>query len=222
MALFRRGPVPAPPDPDLAAGSGPDADEDAGGDVVEPEIVGPDLPPSRMRGTEALYGYVVGLELLVVGILNATVTTGKGAPAHPSTGLAAAGIAAAVAFFGVIQTKNRTFVGLAAIVAAFFATLPKVPNSLGVAHIFALAIPLAYGLIITQRQRRAILDANKAGRRTRRGAGAGAGDRTRAATGGRARRGDRGRQPTVPAGPRPSARYTPPKSRRTKGSARGR
>ncbi len=44
-----------------------------------------DLKPTAMRRPEPLYGYVVGLELIFVSILNLTVTHGKGAPAHPAT-----------------------------------------------------------------------------------------------------------------------------------------
>ena len=43
------------------------------------------LKPSAMRGNEALWGYVVAGELIVVSILNLMVTHGKGAPAHPNT-----------------------------------------------------------------------------------------------------------------------------------------
>jgi hypothetical protein len=187
-----------------------------------------ELPPSRMRGTESLYGYVVALELLVVAVLNLTVRTGTGAPAHPQTTLQVIGIAASVALFGLLQVRSRTVVGFAAIVAAFFVTLPKVPNSLSLAHILALAVPLIYGLILTQRQRRA----TGLARGSRRGgggsgttensirAGGGSGRRGSAAAGGRARnatsgRGRRGKAADpAPSGPRPSARYTPPKAKR--------
>jgi hypothetical protein len=165
----------------------------------------------------------------VVGVLNTTITTGKGAPVHPNTTLDIVGIAASIAFFGVIQTKSRTIVGFAAIVAAFFVTLPKVPDSLAVPHILALAFPLAYGLIITQRQRRAITKATRAGRRGRnaagpaspgpgRGAAAGAGRRDGRGSGGRRRAAP---APT-PTGPTASRRYTPPKTKRGKGQVRGR
>jgi uncharacterized membrane protein YgcG len=189
-----------------------------------------ELPPSRMRGTESLYGYVVAVELVVVAVLNLTVRTGTGAPAHPQTTLQVIGIAASVALFGLLQVRSRTIVGFGAIVAAFFVTLPKVPNSLSLAHILALAVPLIYGLILTQRQRRA----TGLARGSRRGgggsgsgttenssrAGGGSGRRGSAAAGGRARnatsgRGRRGKAADpAPTGPRASARYTPPKAKR--------
>ena len=213
MSLLRRRspaePYPGDPEP-------PDPEFD------EPSA--PELPPSRMRGTESLYGYVVALELLVVAVLNLTVRTGAGAPAHPQTALQIVGIAASVALVGVLQLRSRTIAGFGAIVAAFFVTLPKVPNSLSLAHILALAVPLIYGLVLTQRQRRAIGSVRgnrRGGGRTaggesagggRRGGSAVASRRDRTAPSGRGRRG-RAAAPE-PSGPRPNARYTPPKAKR--------
>ncbi len=195
---------------------------EAGRAPVEPSPADPGLKPSTMRGSEGLYGYVVGLELLVVGVLNLTVTHGPGAPAHPQTTLAAVGVAASIAFMAVIRLKNRMAAGFGAIVAAFFVTLPRVPNSMSIAHIFALVVPMAYGLIITQRQRR---DTPKLARGAARGAAArgsgaspaggrtgGKGAGTTPAGAGRGRRGKKQAEPAN--GPRPSARYTPPKSKR--------
>lgn len=175
------------------------------------------LKPSAMRGPEALYGYVVGLELVVVSVLNLTVTHGPGAPAHPPTTLAAVGVAASIAFFAVVRLKNRMAAGFGAIVAAFFVTLPRVPNSMSIAHIFALVIPMAYGLIITQRQRR---DTPKLARGAGRGGRGGSGKSSAGAAGtssgagaaGGRRRGKKNAEAV--SGPRPSARYTPPKSKR--------
>lgn len=178
---------------------------------------GPDLPPSRMRGTEPLYGYVVALELLVVAILNIVISKGKGAPAHPQTGLQIIGVVAPLVLVGLIQSRNRTMVGFAAIVAAFFVTLPKVPTQLAVAHVLALAVPLVYGLVITQRQRRAMGNsARRGGRRGPAADGARSGGAPASAGTGAARRrgGRRGVKEEVPAGPRPNARYTPPKTKR--------
>ena len=173
------------------------------------------LKPSTMRGNEALFGYVVGVALVVVAILNLTVTHGTGAPAHPQTTLEAVGVAASLAFFGAIQTKNRMIAGFGAILAAFFVTLPRVPNSLSVAHIIALVLPMAYGLIITQRQRREMPRPARAKR------GAAVAD-TKGGRPGKARAGAtpatgrrrRGKHPEPVNGPQPSARYTPPKAKR--------
>lgn len=185
--------------------------------VDSPSATDAGLKPSTMRGPEALYGYVVGLELIVVSVLNLTVTHGPGAPAHPPTTLAAVGVAASIAFFAVVRLKNRMAAGFGAIVAAFFVTLPRVPNSMSIAHIFALVIPMAYGLIITQRQRR---DTPKLARGAARGGRGGSGRSSAGTTGtgagagaaGGRRRGKKNAEPV--SGPRPSARYTPPKSKR--------
>jgi hypothetical protein len=156
-----------------------------------------------MRGSEPLYGYVVALELVVVGILNLTVTSGKGAPTHPSTALAGIGVSAGISLFGFLQTRNRVLVAFAVIAAAFVVNLPKVPNSLALAHVFALAFPFAYSLILTQRHRKRMKGHLEAAR-TRRVA---------ASQAQRSRRKDKSPlgQPGVP---RPSARYTPPQSKR--------
>jgi hypothetical protein len=172
-----------------------------------------DLKPSAMRGTEAMYGYVVALELFVVAILNLAVTHGPGAPAHPQTTLALVGMVASVALVAIIQTKNRMIVSLAAIGAAFFVTLPAVPNSLRAVHLLALIVPVIYAFVLTQRQRRATTALNRAGRTARSNAarapatkGAPAEDRNRRRAG-KAKKGAAG-------APTASARYTPPKPKR--------
>ncbi len=195
------------------------ADDDrAAGPPPPPPDPEPELPPSRMRGSESLYGYVVGAELLVVAILNLVVRSGPDAPAHPGTVLEVIAVVAALAFFAVLQTRNRTVVGLGAIVGAFFVTIPKVPNSLAAPHILALVVPLVYGLVLTQRQRRAI---GKTVRERRRGAARrSSADRSPDAERGRTDRSrrDRGRggraAPTA-SGARPNGRYTPPKTKRS-------
>jgi hypothetical protein len=217
VPLFRRrggdAYPPDPPDPespsDLAETDVPPSVADAADAGLEADDAA--LPPSRMRGTEPLYGYVVALELLVVAILNVVLRTGPGAPAHPQTTLQLLGIIASVGLFALIRVRNRTIVGLGAIVAAFFVTLPKVPNSLTLPHILALVVPLAYGLIVTQRQRRAIGNTARSGRRAPGGA------RPAAARSSRGRQDTRRRAakaPAVASGPRRSARYTPPKAKR--------
>lgn len=211
MPLFRRPGSPA----------GAEGDPAVRAEVLDtPTGTDGDLPPSRMRGTEFLYGYVVALELLVVAILNIVISKGKGAPAHPQTGLQIIGLLAPLVLVGLIQSRNRTMVGFASIVAAFFVTLPKVPTSLTVAHVLALAVPLAYGLIVTQRQRRAM---GNTARRGGRGATQSTGSRATSGAGGSAggsggangrRRGRKGAKEAVPSGPRPNSRYTPPKAKR--------
>jgi hypothetical protein len=170
----------------------------------------PTLKPTTMRGTEALYGYVIALELVGVSILNLTVTHGKGAPKHASTTLAIIGLAAALALVGVVRLNHRLIVPLAAIVAAFFVTLPKVPNSLSLAHLFGLILPVVYAFVVTQRQRKAATALVRA-RRASPGKPAPAARRADASP----RRRGRGRQQgAVQSGPTPNRRYTPPKTRR--------
>ena len=222
MPLFRR-----PATTDTGTDTRTDAShEEPPAPPVQPDVVTPDqdLRPSRMRGTESLYGYVVGLELLAMAIVQIVVRGGKGAPAHPQTTLQIVAIVAALAFFGILQVRNRTIVGFAAIIAAFFVTIPRVPNALGAAHIFTLVVPLAYGLIISQRQRKAMMAAARAGR----GGGGRAGGVSRreaARSEAASRRADRRRggkgAESQPTGPRPSARYTPPKAKRATGKNKG-
>src|SRR6516164_916920 len=76
------------------------------------------LKPSAMRGNEAQWGYVVAAALIVVAILNLTVTHGAGASKHPDTTLALVGLVAAIALVPIIRTHHRFIVPLAAIGAA--------------------------------------------------------------------------------------------------------
>ncbi len=177
------------------------------------------LKPSAMRGDEARWGYVVAGALIVVAILNLTVTHGAGAPKHPNTTLALVGLVAAIALVPIIRTHHRFIVPLAAIGAAFFVTLPsQVPNSVRSVHIVALVIPVVYAFVLTQRQRRAATAQARAGRASSARAAATKG--TAAPPGAGARRaGDRkprrGRRSGAnQIGPAASRRYTPPKPKR--------
>jgi hypothetical protein len=214
MALFRRHTATATPsetEPEDAV------EVEVVDDVPPPPDPDADLPPSRMRGTEPLYGYVVGLELLVVAILNLTVHTGAGAPAHPQTALEVLGVVASIAFMALISVRNRTVVGLGAIVAAFFVTLPKSPNSLQTAHILALVFPLIYGIVITQRQRKAVKQTITGGRGAAQSgvaARARQRDEQRSQSRQATRQSGRRTKEAPATGPTASARYTPPKAKR--------
>jgi hypothetical protein len=183
------------------------------------EVDEADLKPSAMRGTEPLYGYVVAAELLVVALLNLTDTHGAGAPAHPDKILAAIGILGAAAVVAAIRfTRHRMVVGFVAIAAAFFVTLPKTPNSLTVVHVMAIAIPLIYAFILTQRQNKARMAEIKRDRSGDSGSSGSRSGRTassRRADGQAKRRERRGRRGVPePSGPKASSRYTPPKPKR--------
>jgi hypothetical protein len=178
-----------------------------------------DLKPSAMRGPEPLYGYVVAAELLVVAILNLTDTHGPGAPAHPDTALAAAGILGAAAVVAAIRfTRHRMIVAFVTIAAAFLVSVPKIPNSLELVHVIAIAVPFVYAFILTQRQNKArVADIKqaRAGGSTSGGSRAGrtaAARRAETEAGRRDRRGRRG--VPEPSGPKASNRYTPPKPKR--------
>ena len=177
------------------------------------------LKPSAMRGDEARWGYVVAGALIVVAILNLTVTHGAGAPKHPSTTLGLVGLVAAIALVPIIRTHHRFIVPLAAIGAAFFVTLPsQVPNSVRSVHIVALVIPVVYAFVLTQRQRRAATAQARAGRASSARTAATKGTATPPGAGAR-RAGDRkprrGRRSGAnQIGPAASRRYTPPKPKR--------
>ena len=170
-----------------------------------------------MRGDEARWGYVVAGALIVVAIINLTVTHGPGAAKHPNTTLALVGLVASIALVAIIRTHHRFIVPLAAIGAAFFVTLPsQVPNSVRSVHIVALIIPVVYAFVLTQRQRRATTAQAQARRASlgpdHRHQGDGdptrgrrpAGRRPQAAPGAQVGRGTRPDPPPVVATPRPS------------------
>jgi hypothetical protein len=173
------------------------------------------LKPSAMRGNEAMWGYLVAAELILVSILNLAVTHGPGASKHPQTALSVVGLVASIALVPVIRITNHRFiVPLSAIGAAFFVTLPsQVPNSVRTAHILALIIPVIYAFVLTQRQRRAATAQAKAGKSSPARAGAGkAAPAPRRAEERTQHRG--GKKASAETGPTASRRYTPPKPKR--------
>jgi hypothetical protein len=179
------------------------------------------LKPSQMRGSEARYGYIVALELIGVSIVNLVVIHGKGAPKHPATAVAVVGLLASVGLVALVRTHHRIIVPLGAVVAAFFVTLPRVPNSVAETHLLALGIPVIYALIITQRQRKSAAAYTRARRSagaktTAAGRKADAADRRRSGQAAQSGRSGRSRRkPAIaPTGPAASRRYTPPKPKR--------
>jgi hypothetical protein len=188
-------------------------------DAEGPDFDEADLKPSAMRSMEPLYGYLVAAELLVVAILNLTDTHGPGAPAHPDTALAAAGILGAAAVAAAIRfTRHRMVVAFVTIAAAFLVSVPKIPNSLEVVHVIAIAVPFVYAFILTQRQNRARAADIKQARAAESASGgsrAGRSDAARRAADQAKRRDRRGRRGVPePSGPKASNRYTPPKPKR--------
>ena len=188
--------------------TGPDADaEEPGGPAEVTSGADDGLKPSTMRGSEMRYAVGVAVILLVVAVLNFAIRHGKGAPKHPSTGLEAIGLVAALAVFPLLRTKNRFIVPFGAVIAAFFVTLPSGPNSVKSLHVLAIIFPLAFALVLTQRQRKAAL-ATARSRAASRPAGT--------TSPPRAQRSGRKRKEEQPAGPTANRRYTPPKAKRAR------
>jgi hypothetical protein len=166
------------------------------------------LKPTQMRGNEAMYGYILSAELIVVSVLNLTFTHGKGAPAHPPTTLSAVGLIVSVGFGALVRTHNRFIVSFAALIAAFFVTLPRIPQSLFIYHVFGLIFPLVYALVLMQRQRKATLaQTGSTARQT-------PAQRRAAADARRNERRQQKRGAPPPPKVAPNRRYTPPKAKR--------
>ena len=166
-----------------------------------PEPEGPPSP-TRMSGREPLFGYIAAGVIVLASILNLVVTTGPGAPAHPTTWANYAGILFALALTVSIRFRNRMLSPFIAIFGAFFVTLAKGPDSLSLPHIVTLLVGVAFAMIVSLHQRRdqkALGPVTPAGRR--------------AAADARARRRRGEPEPTVTKHPAPNRRYTPPKDR---------
>jgi len=131
------GDIPPPPAPD-----------------DEPDTEAP--LPSQMQGSEELYGYIVAAELLLASVISFATRHSAGVPANQiQTWKYVASFAAALALVPVIRTRRRMVAGFASIIAAFVVSLPPGPKSQELVHILVLVIPLAYALLLTQRQRKA-------------------------------------------------------------------
>jgi hypothetical protein len=175
-----------------------DLDAELEDDHVDGHQPAVDEPPTRMRGREPLQAYVVAAVLAVVGVLNLLVTTGKGAPAHPTLWLSYAGIVIAVLLAGSVQLRNRLISPFTAIIGAFFVTTAKAPAVLSIPHLIALFAALGFALTVSLRQRKDQKAAAPAGARGR----------------GR-RRGQAAPDPGEAKRPAANRRYTPPKAKET-------
>ena len=174
--------------------------------VVAPpaEAATDDLPSSRLRGNEITYGYAVGGIIALAGVLMLVITTGKGAPKHPTTIWPALGVVLGIATILTIRFRNRMLTSLVAIAGGFVSGQARTPNSLSGVKIVALLAPVLYGILVFRRQSKAdrALRASQprmtsAERKAARGRG-----RTAAA-----------QDEPAPGRPKPSGRYTPPKSK---------
>ena len=161
------------------------------------------MKPTFLRRNELVYGVVVGLELVGAAIVDLAVQTGKGAPKHPNTALEIVGLVLALAFFAILRFRNRTVTAFAAVIAAYVIGLPAVPDSIVSTRIYTFIIPVFYAVWLAIRLRR---DSKKA-----------LAENPPAPKPARPTRERRTRRPEPePTGPRASARYTPPKAKRTR------
>lgn len=160
-----------------------------------------------MQGNEYMYGHVVAAILIAVAIANFILRHGAGAPKKPQTALEIVGLVAAIALLPILQTRNRFIAPFAAVIAAFFVTFPRGPNSLQSLHVLAIIFPLVYALLLTQRQRKAAIAQAKSGGAPKPAARARRRKRSKDAEESRA---------DHPKSPTPNRRYTPPKAKRAK------
>jgi phosphate/sulfate permease len=107
-----------------------------------------------MRGREPAQAIAVAVLLAAVGVANLLVTTGPGAPKHPTLVYSYIGIALAVGLAVSVKWRNRVVSPFAAIFAAFFVTLARGPNSLEVPHLAALAGSVGFAVVVSMRQRK--------------------------------------------------------------------
>lgn len=185
----------------------------------------PQLPPSRLQGTEPMYGWVVGLEILAVSVVVAFARHGAGAPKTVSTAddvLMAAGIALALAYLALLRVRNRTIAAFGAIIAAYIPSLVPGPTWVRDVTEIGLLPPLIYAVIVAQRMRKATkaamsnpkAQAGPSGRppgTKTNGRASARSSRERPAP--RSRRGSN--QGLTSTGPQRNARYTPPKPKRS-------
>jgi hypothetical protein len=162
------------------------------------------LPPIALRDWEIPAAYVVAVVVVVVAVLEFTVTTGKGAPKNPSVVLPSVALVAALGQAISVRFGNRLLTAFLGIVAGITVGYTKTPDSLSLLRDIGLFLPFIYGFVVIQRQSRAQRAlAGPRGRRGRGGAAAGGG-------GGR----QNAKAPAT-TGPQANRRYTPPKPKAT-------
>jgi hypothetical protein len=177
----------------------------------------------RMQDNEVTVGYVAAAILIVVPVIFLTVTTGKGAVAHPPTVAPAIGVVLALAMAATLRLRNRIVTASLAFTSTVSTTSVgnAVPSAVRPLSTLDLAV-LAFAMWITLRQSKArsaaLAERRKANQAARGTTGAGGrGGRQPAGprAAGRPAGGRKGRKAAEaePAGPPPSPRYTPPKKR---------
>jgi hypothetical protein len=162
-----------------------------------------DEGPATMKGSEPLFGYGVAAVLVIVAVLDLTITTGSGAPKHHSASEPVIGLLLAGVLAVSLRWRNRLVSPFIAIFAAFFVTLAKAPSALSIPHIIALVVAVGFAVQLSVRQRRDQKALGPAMSPAERRAAA---DARR-----RRRKGEPEPAPGIKRPP-PNARYTPPKS----------
>lgn len=151
------------------------------------------LRPMELREWEIPAGYAVAGVIVLLAILELTVTHGKGAVKNPSPVLPLLAVVMALVQAATIRFKNRLLTALTGVAGGLLIVATRVPDSLAVPHSFGFLVPIIYAFLVTNRH-------NRAQRALR-------GPRNQARGGGR-RGSNAAPEPT---GPKASRRYTPPR-----------
>ncbi|MDQ2726529.1 MAG: hypothetical protein M3Y91_01380 [Actinomycetota bacterium] len=189
----------------------------------------------RMRGNEPTVGYVIGALQVIIPVAFLTVTTGRGAPPHPATVAPVIGLVLALCMAASIRLSNRILTAFLAVTSTLATTATAVPASVRALSTVDLLAGLGFAMWITLRQSKArnvvLAERRKANQAARSAGGRNVGGRNvggrnvARSAGGRnarldagsrpasSRRGRKAAEAAEPAGPPPSARYTPPKKR---------
>lgn len=186
MSLFTRRPRPEDPE-----------DLEGNLDPLPPTTPAPAATPRpiELRDWEIPVGYAVAGFVVLLAILELTVTSGKGAPKNPNPVLPSIALVVGLAQAATIRYKNRLLTAILGVVGGLLIAYVPVPYSLGILHSIGFLAPFVYAFLITQRHSRAQRALQ--------------GPRNRARAGGR-----RGaKPPPEPSGPKASRRYTPPRSK---------
>jgi hypothetical protein len=188
VALFTRRPRPEDPDEDF--------DE-----LPAPTPARPAPPsgprPIELREWEIPAGYAVAGLIVLLAVLELTITHGKGAAKNPSPILPLIALVVGLAQAATIRFKNRLLTGILGVAGGLLIAYVRVPDSLGILHSIGFLAPFVYAFLVTQRHSRAQRALQ--------------GPRNRRQGGGGSRRGSQA--PPEPGGPKASRRYTPPKAK---------
>lgn len=170
-------------------------DEEDLGPLPAPAGATPDrnLPPIELRDWEIPAGYAIAGLIVLIAILELTVTTGKGAAKNPSTILPLLALVLGVAQAVSIRWKNRIVTALIGVAGGLLVGVTRVPDSIGIPHSLGFLAPVVYAFLVTNRHNRAQRALRGPRNQPQRGARRGA------------------KTAPEPTGPKASRRYTPPR-----------